>query len=319
MCKHVDVFFELKLQFGSGGHSQVSERMVRSGKPICHLVIGPTTEQKKKMNKLPSDTYIFLVKDFSFPEGFVCDEFRPESFLPAETYCEGPGPIDFLSMVRFMKEFDDLIFRQDSGFTRRIVCYGGPTRRSFTNTVFLLGAYLILKLDCKASTAGYHFRGIDPSAFELFTDPSASQSNFTLSVADCWGAIERSKGCGWIEFPRPNRPYRWGLIESDAYAHYNDPLNADLHEIVPGRLFALRAPSRLDGRSFVDKYIFAYVPNCFLARYLYSLPTTWTSLTSLHCIQIRRQGALPKARVHRRLPPRGVRLPQHQDRHHRRQ
>jgi hypothetical protein len=227
--------------------------MEGNSKPICHLVIGPTTEQKRMFAKLPPDTYIYLAQEICLPKGFVYDEFKTERFLQPDSYCEGRSPLDFLSIIRFMKEFEEFLFQEDSNFTRRIVCHAGPNRRSLTNTVFLLGAYLILKLDYKASAASYHFRSIDPSALELFTDPSDSQSNFTLSIADCWGAIERSRACSWIKFPKSSRPYRWGQIDIDAYAYYNEPLNADLHEIVPGRLFALRAPSYLDGRSFIDK------------------------------------------------------------------
>lgn len=220
-------------------------------KSICHLVLGPASETRKK-SKLPLDTHIFLAQNFSLPEGFVYDAFKPERFLQTEVFSGGSGPIDFLSIVQFIREFDAYVFSKQPDFSRKIVCFGGPTRRSFTNTAFLLGAYLILKLDLKASSTAYHFRGIDPSAFEPFMDPSASHSDFTISVAECWNALERSKECGWISFPAPNTPYCWGLIDSDEYAHYNDPLNADLHELVPGRLFAMRAPKQILGGCFCD-------------------------------------------------------------------
>ena len=178
--------------------------------------------------------------------------FSPENFFQHATFCEELGPLDILSIVKFIRELDAVVFREGKDVSRKIVCCAGPNRRSLTNTVFLLGAYLILKLDLKSSHTSYCFRGIDPSAFLPYRNEAPSSSDFDLSIADCWQALERAKSCGWIGLPRTSSPYRWGLIDIDAHAYYNDPLTADLHAIVPGRLIALRAPRDLGGRSHVD-------------------------------------------------------------------
>ena len=220
---------------------------------ICHLVIGPTLQGQRKSCKVPADTHVYLTQGFSLPDGFASSALHPERFLPKETFCAGAGPMDFHSIIAFIQELDKLVFPERKGVSRKIVVCGGPTRRSFTNTSLLLGAYMILKLDLKSSYTSYCFRGIDPKAFESYKDASSTHSDFSLSIADCWQAIERAKGFSWIAMPEHNAPYRWGSLDADAYAYYNDPLNADLHEIVPGHFFALRASKNLGGRLYVDR------------------------------------------------------------------
>ena len=72
-----------------------------------------------------------------------------------------------------------------------------------------------------------------------------------LTLSDCWAALERAKGLAWLGLPR-FLGGRWGRIDPDEYEHYNNPLNADLHQIVPGKLFAFRAPKHLKGLDYLD-------------------------------------------------------------------
>jgi hypothetical protein len=230
--------------------------MLRSKlRSVCHLVIGPDTinpSANRIKRDLPHDTHIFIAQEGCLPEGLKHQLFRPEKFLTNTTFSQGCDPMDIQAVIQFIQALDSMIYSTGHDVSQKIVCCAGTSRRSFTNTAFLLGAYIILKLNMKSSFTAYCFRGIDPAAFESFRDPGSSHSDFALSVLDCWNAIERAKACGWIGPPRPDAPFRWGLLDIGAYAHYNDPVNADLHEIVPGHLVAMRAPKDLGGRSFVD-------------------------------------------------------------------
>ena len=229
--------------------------MLRSKlKSICHLVIGPGTINRSTNRKcdFPPETHIFIAQEGCHPEGLEYQLLNPERILPGTTFSQGYEPLDIQSVIQFIQALDSMIYEMAHDVSQKIVLCAGSSRRSFTSTSFLLGAYMIIKLNLKSSSTAYCFRGIDPAAFELFRDPASPNSDFALSVADCWQAIERAKACGWIGQPHPDTPFRWGLIDIDAYAHYNDPVNADLHEIVPGRLVALRAPKDLGGRRFVD-------------------------------------------------------------------
>jgi cell division cycle 14 len=60
-------------------------------------------------------------------------------------------------------------------------------------------------------------------------------------------------GHGWIDVPS-ELDYLWGRVDKDAYAHYDDPLQADLHAVVPGKLLVFRGPRDLGGRTFSDTF-----------------------------------------------------------------
>jgi cell division cycle 14 len=44
----------------------------------------------------------------------------------------------------------------------------------------------------------------------------------------------------------------WGPIDIAEYAHHDSPVNADLHEVVPGRFVAFRGPQDLGGLEYSD-------------------------------------------------------------------
>jgi hypothetical protein len=44
----------------------------------------------------------------------------------------------------------------------------------------------------------------------------------------------------------------WGSIDVDEYEHYNDPLNGDMHEVVPDKLIAFVGPQDLGGEHYRD-------------------------------------------------------------------
>ena len=222
-----------------------------SSKPICHLVIGPNTCNRainRSKCHLPPDTHIFIAQEGVLPEGFEYVMIRPETFL--SSFHQGSGPVDILSIVNFVCKLDEVVFSTVRSSYQKVVCCAEHNPRSLTCCCLLVGAYTILKLGLMPSQTAYCFRGIDLSALEPFKEPS--NYDFELPLADCWQAIARAKSFGWIDIPRHNTPYLWGLVDIDAYAYYSSPLNADLHEVIPGKLIALSLPLDLGGKSHVD-------------------------------------------------------------------
>jgi hypothetical protein len=65
--------------------------------------------------------------------------------------------------------------------------------------------------------------------------------------------VERSASLGWFKLPSIHSPFRWGMIDKDVYSHYDNPLNADLHEVLPGKLILFRGPRDLSGAEHRDK------------------------------------------------------------------
>ncbi len=79
-----------------------------------------------------------------------------------------------------------------------------------------------------------------------FKDVSSGPQNFHLYLRDCWAGLWRAKQLGWVQ---PN----FDGFDAAEHAHYGSPLNADLHEIVPGKFIAMRGPVDLpDGQLWRD-------------------------------------------------------------------
>jgi cell division cycle 14 len=95
------------------------------------------------------------------------------------------------------------------------------------------------------------FASIKDHAFEHYRDATFSNSEFDLTLLDCWEALARGKSMGWID--KPATPGLWGRIMLEEYDHYEDPLNGDLHIVVPDRFVAFKGPKDLPGgREFRD-------------------------------------------------------------------
>ena len=68
-----------------------------------------------------------------------------------------------------------------------------------------------------------------------------------------------------------------GVFDKKSYNHYGNPLNGDLHEIVPWRIIAFKGPKDLNRLSYTDgdrglgHSPQSLSPHCF---------TTWTSSQS---------------------------------------
>jgi len=142
-------------------------------------------------------------------------------------------------------EFITLLEKELASHSSKIVYCVEEGARNLTNAVFLLGAYLILMLDLSTDHVLGRFGWLDEGAIEAFRDATFSEPDFALTLEDCWRGLERGKAAGWIRRPSGPAPWLWGRIDMRAYSHWDDPLNGDLHMVVPGKLVALRGPRDL--------------------------------------------------------------------------
>jgi cell division cycle 14 len=67
---------------------------------------------------------------------------------------------------------------------------------------------------------------------------------------DCWAGLEKGMRLGWVGCPDADN--FWGRIDMEEYQHYDNPLNGDLHEVVPGQFVAFRGPHDLGGGQYLD-------------------------------------------------------------------
>jgi cell division cycle 14 len=162
-------------------------------------------------------------------------------------------PPNILSTLRFVEALDREILAADSQGEKSLVCSAPPGKREYTDSALLLGGYMILKLRFSAHAVANCFKTCDSDIFEPYRDAGTAATDAVITLVDCWRALERGKNIGWIRAPSFQKPYMWGMIDRDEYDHYDNPLNADLNEIVPGKLIAFRGPRDLGGQQFSDR------------------------------------------------------------------
>jgi cell division cycle 14 len=121
-----------------------------------------------------------------------------------------------------------------------------PDPKRITNAVFLLGSYLMIRTNRPPHTLMGNFADIKDHLLS-YRDVSPGEQNFHLYLEDCWEGLWRARQIGWLEIG----PDGFDPVE---YAHYDDPLNAYLHVVVPGKFVAFKGPKALpDGAEWVDK------------------------------------------------------------------
>ena len=114
-----------------------------------------------------------------------------------------------------------------------------PDSISLTNIVFLVGSFMIMKRGDQIDAV---MNALEPilSKAAPYRDVSLGPQNFSLYVEDCWRGLYKAKSLTWVDFSP-------GSFDPEDYASLDNPLNADLHEIVPGKLIAMKGPKDLAG------------------------------------------------------------------------
>jgi cell division cycle 14 len=164
-------------------------------------------------------------------------------------FCDDFGPMNFASVASFIEDLDREIVACSSP---ALVYCARKGRRALTNAAFLLGAYMVLRLNTTPCEVSRRFEGIGEENIEDYRDATFSPPDFGLRLIDCWAGLHRAMESSWLAPPTRQAPQTWGKIDIDEYAHYEDPLNGDLHEVVPGKLIAFKGPKDLRGRVYTD-------------------------------------------------------------------
>ena len=166
-----------------------------------------------------------------------------EDILPKYVpFCEDFGPLNLACTFRFCQ-----IIKEETNDDpeKQIVVVSNPDRKYLTNAVFLLGAYMIMILGHTPEEVSTRFKCMH-NRLASFRDVSPGAQNFHLQLYDCWRGLWRAKTLAWVTFEK-------GGFELADYEHCDSPLNADLHEVVPGKLIAMRGPCAiLGGAMFQD-------------------------------------------------------------------
>ena len=182
------------------------------------------------------------------PEGESFVIFRPDPSIQYHSFCDDFGPLNMSSVIKFVQQLD----RQLESNPECVLFYTVRAgRRELTNAIFLIGAFMILKLQWSSDEVVASFEWAEPH-IEAYRDATYAGPNFQLRLKDCWDALIKGMDKGWVDMPSPVDDYMCGEIDIDEYGHYDNPLNGDMHEVVPGKFIAFKGPRNLDGADFRD-------------------------------------------------------------------
>ena len=159
------------------------------------------------------DNLVFLSQgDAVIPDSDEFQLFQPQKSLKYYPICDDFGPMNLASTTRFIEMLEDEIYDHPSN---KIVFCADNGRRALTNAVYLLGAFLILRLNSSAADASKRFQWLDEGLAEPFRDATFARPDFQLALLDCWRALERGRGLGWVRYPSADAPEMWGMVNID--------------------------------------------------------------------------------------------------------
>ena len=157
------------------------------------------------------------------------------SDLRYDSFRDDFGPMNLQATMIFSERLHSILSAHPK---QSIALHCALNNEDVTNAAYLIGAYMILHLDMTSEEV--ERRLCDPLLQHLisFRDVSLGPQTFHLHLCDCWAGLWQADQLGWIRRTAAGFDYA-------AYAHYGDPLNGDLHEVVPGKFFAMRGPKGL--------------------------------------------------------------------------
>jgi cell division cycle 14 len=173
--------------------------------------------------------------------------FRPDETVQYFPLCDDFGPMNMACVTNFIVQLE----RERCQFPESRIFYCvDDGKRNLTNAAFLTGAYLLLQLDYRIEDVEDCFSWLTEDQHEEYRDATFTRATFRLSLGDCWRALCKAKTLGWVG--RPDSDGFSGDLDMEEYAHYDNPLNGDLHEVVPGKLVAFAGPEDLGGEAYQD-------------------------------------------------------------------
>lgn len=176
--------------------------------------------------KLFSNDMIVFTKTFKYDP--YCDDFGPLNLSCVYRFCE--------IIVQKLKANPGkfLVYQVEDGI------------RNFTNGAFLIGSYMILVEQVSPENIWKKLLESKVKS-EPYRDATFVNDEFGLTLLDCWRALAKVKGLGWISANEGE-----GRYDIDEYEHYDSALNGEFQEIVPDKFVAFRGPEILPGDEYYE-------------------------------------------------------------------
>jgi hypothetical protein len=202
--------------------------------------VAPVSKGIKSKVFLPVGDRLYISQDLDISTvGRKYHCFSSHGMIEYHALCDDFGPMNLVAVVKFIRLLEEELEERAPGISLIYVADQG--RRGLSNAVFLVGAYLMLKQKKTVREVLETFKSLDISLVESYRDATYSNPDFDLSLDDCWRGLQKGMQDGWVQYPA-NSPEQWGDINIDEYDHYENPLNGDLHEVVPGKFVAFKGP-----------------------------------------------------------------------------
>jgi cell division cycle 14 len=168
--------------------------------------------------------------------------FSIENHINYASFCDDFGPVNLACVYRFCQMVES---HSRASPNSDIVFFSTRDKCMMTNAIFMIGSYMIMKLEHNPKEVLGAFNELKQWAGS-YRDVSPGEQNFHLRILDCWDGLWRAKQLAWVSFEP-------GSFELADYEHCDNPLNADLHEVIPGKFVAMRGPVHIPGgKSYHD-------------------------------------------------------------------
>ena len=188
-------------------------------------------ESQSIRHKIFDNFYLVVLSEPSSELELPFSYVSIEDILEYNAFCDDFGPMNLESIFCFCNIISD--FQEGNMFQFSALLSSADPKR-LTNAVFLLGSYMIMERGALPDDVDRCFQPLR-GALLAYRDVSPGEPTFALELRDCWAGLRKAKALGWADFGP-------GGFDPAEYAHLDSPLNADMHEVVPGRIFAMRGP-----------------------------------------------------------------------------
>ena len=155
--------------------------------------------------------------------------FTIDDVLKYSPFCADFGPFNLGMLDHALQELKE---RLDNPRHSKIVYWTSSRAADITNSVFLLGAFLVAVLGATPEQAWAPFGKLNVEQVKAYRDATWIPSTYDLHVQECWAGLSRALSKGL---------YEPSIFDRGEYFYYD--LNGDAHDVVPGKFVAFKGPT----------------------------------------------------------------------------
>lgn len=175
----------------------------------------------EKKSRLPGSVHVSVTDWFQYPD-----------------YQNYYGPSSLCHVFRFCQLMDAYAGKRRK---REIVVYCDRFDEQRANSLFLLGAFMIVRLDYTVPHALTRLHPVLGSVPSFRTEGAAPPDVF-IEMSDCLRALERALRLGWLNCFQNMKTKEINEDFLTRAEDLEDPANGDISWIIPNRLIAMAGP-----------------------------------------------------------------------------